>query len=336
MVTRMSLSESKLWVFMESRKGGFAEAGLELVAKAMDLARPQGWKVAAVIAGNGVRNLAEEALSYGVDEALVADHPLLEDYCSQSFTKVLAAAVKEGKPEVLLLGATAMGMDLGARLAARLRTGLSAHCVDLELTDKGELLAVVPGWGGNVMAKISCPRTRPQMATVKPGVFDLPLPGEPKGSVIELHPELDEADVTYRTVEVVQEDVKQSGLDTAEVVVAGGWGVGSAENWNLIRDLASSLGGAVGATRPAVDEGWAEERQMIGTSGRTVRPKLYIGVALSGHMHHLVGLKSRGLMIGINKDRNAPLFDHCDLGLVGDYREIIPALIKAVTVYSSR
>jgi len=321
---------SKVWVFIEHRQGRPVEVGLELIKKALDLGEKIGWKVAGVILGHQISSLAEEILKYGVDEILVADDPLLINYCNESYTKALSEMVVENKPEVFLLGATAMGVDLAPRLAARLRTGLSAHCIDLELTGQGELLAVVPGWGGSVMAKISCPRTRPQMATIKPGMFDLPLTTSVKGRTINIEPALEESDVTYRIVEEVHEEVRESGLDTAEVIVAGGWGVGSAENWKLIQDLTSILGGATGATRPPVDEGWAEEHQMIGTSGRTVKPKLYIGIALSGHMHHLVGIKAPGLTIGINRDPEAAIFDHCDLGLVGDFREIVPAIIEAI------
>ncbi|MBW2060279.1 MAG: electron transfer flavoprotein subunit alpha/FixB family protein [Deltaproteobacteria bacterium] len=332
----MGSSESKIWVFVEHRQGQLIEVGLELVQKALDLGRQAKWKVAAVLVGHHVSALAEEILTYGVNEVLMADDPLLKDYCNQAYAKTLATAVRHNQPEIFLLGATAMGMDLGPRLAAKLRTGLSAHCIDLELTDAGELLAVVPGWGGSIMAKISCLRTRPQMATVKPGVFDLPQSGQPRGRIITLDPVVDTKDITYRIVEVEREEVQQSDLDTAEVVVAGGWGVGAAENWKLIQDLASVLGGAVGATRPAVDEGWAEEKQMIGTSGRTVKPKLYIGVALSGHMHHMVGIKNPDLMVGINQDRTAPIFTHCDIGLVGDFKEILPKLITAIKPFFDR
>ncbi|MBW2141176.1 MAG: electron transfer flavoprotein subunit alpha/FixB family protein [Deltaproteobacteria bacterium] len=289
-----------------------------------------------MLVGDRVSSLAEEILIYGVDEVLLAQDPLLDGYCNQAYTRVIAAAVRENQPEVFLLGATTVGMDLGPRLAARLRTGLSAHCVDLELTAEGELLAVVPGWGGSIMARISCPRTRPQMAAVKPGIFDVPQPGQSKGRIVTLNAVVEKSDITYQVVEVGRDEVQQSGLDAAEVVVAGGWGVGDAENWKLIQDLASVMGGAVGATRPPVDEGWAEENQMIGTSGRTVRPKLYIGVALSGHMHHLVGIKKPDLMVGINQDRTAPIFSHCDIGLVGDFKEILPKLITAIKSFSDQ
>ena len=205
--------------------------------------------------------------------------------------------------------------------------------MDLELDDTGGLLAVVPGWGGSIMARISCPIKRPQMATVMPGAFEMPparAVGTDSGAVKRLAVELDSSDLSYEVLDTVQVQAEQSPLDDAQVVVAGGWGVSQAGNWKLVEDLARALGGAVGATRPPVDEGWAKEAQMIGTSGRSVNPKLYIGLALSGNAHHLVGIKKPGLSVGINQDPKAPLFNHCDLGLVGDFKEIVPALLEEI------
>jgi len=196
------------------------------------------------------------------------------------------------------------------------------------------LLSVVPGWGGNVTACVTCPRTRPQVATVMPGIFSVPEAGEARGRILPIETRLEQADVTYKTVEVKREESPKEGLETAEVVVAGGWGIGAKADWRHIEELAAALSGAVGATRPPVDEGWAEEKQMIGQSGRTVCPRLYISVGISGHMHHLVGLKSPELAVAINRDPTAAIFDHCDLGLVGDFKEIIPALIEAIKSYS--
>jgi len=263
----------------------------------------------------------------------VADHPLLASYCSQSYASVLAEAIRKYQPEVFLLGATAMGTDLGARLAAKLRTGLSAHCVGLDLSPEKKLLSVVPGWGGNVLARIYSPHTQPQMATVMPGVFEMPSKRKPTGEVISLEVLLKPEDVTYTVLETKKEDAPDDVMEKAEVVVAGGWGIGSKEEWHWIEDLASTLKGAIGATRPPVDEGWAGVHQMIGQSGRTIHPKLYIGIAISGVMHHMVGIKNADLMVAINQDPQAPIFELCDLGLVGDYKEIVPLVIKAVQEY---
>ncbi len=320
--------QSKIWVLIETRQGKPVQAGLEILGKTLDLDKPAGWSVAAVLAGHGLDRTAGEVAALGPDEVVVLDHPLLADYCNTAFVKALEGPIKEAGPEVLLLGATAQGTDLGPRLAARLRTGLSAHCIDLELTPEGGLLAVVPGWGGSLMAKISCPQARPQMATVMPGVFPVPEPREGRAERIDLEAHVREADLSYKTLSVERREVEPGGLETAEVVVAGGWGLGSPEGWSQLQKLAKALGGAVGATRPAVDEGWAQEKEMIGTSGRSVRPRLYLGVALSGHSHHLVGLKDPELAVAINSDPAAPIFQHCHIGLVGDYKEILPALLK--------
>jgi electron transfer flavoprotein alpha subunit len=324
------MNNSKIWVYCEKRGSHLAEIGLEMIGKARELAGVTGWQVAAVLAGGDVSGLADEALKYGVDQVLIAEHELLAEYCNEPYTKVLAAAANQYSPEVILIGATSLGTDLAPRLAARLRTGLSAHCVDLELQEDGGLLAVVPGWGGSIMAKISCPTRRPQMATVMPGVFDIPSPGQAKGEVIELSVELSQSDLSYEVLETVEVKAEQSPLDDAEVAVVGGWGVGSADNWKLVNKLAEELSGAVGATRPPVDEGWAKESQMIGTSGRSISPKLYIALALSGNTHHMVGVKKPGLAVGINQDPKSPIFNHCDVGIVGDFKEVIPELLKEI------
>jgi electron transfer flavoprotein alpha subunit len=322
---------SKIWVFVEQRQGQLAEVGLELLGKALELAHPAGWTVGCVLVGHPLRNeLGEQLLSFGVDEVLVADHPLLSSYCSQSYAKVLENWVRKYEPEVFLLGATAMGSDLGARLAARLRTGLSAHCIGLELSPERKLLSVVPGWGGNVLARVYSPRTQPQMATVMPGVFDMPRAKEVTGRIVPLDVDPKPEDVTYRVTEIRRETVQDHGLEKAEVVIAGGWGIGSKGDWQWVEELARALKGAVGATRPPVDENWAKEHQMIGQSGRTIHPKLYIGVGISGQMHHMVGIKGGELRVAINQDPQAPIFEQCDLGLVGDFKEIIPPLIKLI------
>jgi len=326
--------QSKIWVFVEQRQGRLAEVGLEMLGKAMALAETAKWKVAAVLVGDQLASLAQNLLSFGTDEVVVIEDPLLADYCNQAYVKALEAPIRAHKPEVLLLGATALGTDLAPRLAARLRTGLSAHCIDLDLTSDGEIFAVVPGWGGHIMAKVSCPRTRPQMATVMPGVFAVPEPGARSGKIVIVKPDISPQDITYRVLETRREEIPKSGLQAAEVVVAGGWGIGSKPDWHYVEDLASALNGAVGATRPPVDEGWADEKQMIGQSGITVRPRLYIGVGISGHMHHLVGLKSTELTVAINSDPKAAIFHYCDLGLVGDFKEILPVLVKAIKAYS--
>jgi len=332
----MEQIESSIWVFVEQRQGRVADVGLELLGKAIELAAPRQGKVAALLIGSDLEALAERVQSYGVDEVLVADDPLLAEYCNQTYVAAVEASLREFQPEVFLLGATALGTDFAPRLAARLRTGLSAHCIDLEMGQDGRLLSVVPGWGGNIVARVCCPCTFPQMATVMPGVFPLPAASTPKGKIVRLKPVISAQDLGYRVKEVRREEVPAGGLQTADVVVAGGWGIGSKADWHYVEELASALQGAAGATRPPVDEGWAEENQMIGQSGVTVRPKLYIGVGISGHMHHLVGIKGADLRVAINSDPDAAIFQHCDVGLVGDFRDIVPAVIEAIKAYAAK
>jgi len=328
--------QSKIWVFAEQRQHELAEVGLELLGKALELAHPAGWKVASVLVGHSLeKGLCEQLLSFGTDEVIVADHPLLSSYCSQSYAKILEKLIREYNPEVFLLGATAMGSDLGARLAVRLRTGLSAHCIGLELSPEKKLLAVVPGWGGNVLARIYSPHTQPQMATVMPGVFDMPKEKKATGRIVPVDVDLKSEDVTYQILEIKREAIQEQALEKAEVIIAGGWGIGNREDWQSVENLASALHGVVGATRPPVDEGWAKENQMIGQSGRTVHPKLYIGIGISGEMHHMVGIKGVEMMVAINQDPQAPIFGQCDLGLVADFKEIVPHLIRTIEAYSN-
>ena len=324
---------SKVWVFAEHRERKLAEVGLELLGKSFELTELTGQKVALVLMGDQLNRFYEELLSFGADEILVAEHALLKSYCSQTYVKVLENAIRKHQPEIFLLGATAMGTDLGARLAARLRTGLAARCIDLRISSEKKLLAVVPGWGGNVLATVHSPFTNPQMATVTPGVFDMPKRRNVTGRIIPLEVKLKPGDVTYQILEIRREEVQELALERAEVVIAGGWGIGSREDWQWIESLASALNGGVGATRPPVDEGWAKEKQMIGQSGRTIHPKLYIGIGISGEMHHMVGIKGVEMIVAINQDPQALIFEWCDLGLVGDYKEIIPPLIKAIQNY---
>jgi electron transfer flavoprotein alpha subunit len=322
------MQKPQIWVFAEQRGGRLHDVALELLGKARELAEAAQGGVGAVLLGNDVGLLAETLMSYGAETVLVADHPELEPYRLLPYTQVLAEACRSHQPEIVLFGATSLGVELAPRLAARLQTGLSAHCIDLQLDADGNLLQMVPGWGGGVVATITCPDHRPQMATVMPGVMQKPQPAATAGKVIHLDPS-EPLDLSGpQVLEVKQEEAPELPLETAEVVVAGGFGIGGREGWHLLEELARLLGGAVGATRPPVDEGWASEEQMIGQSGKTVRPRLYIGVGISGMSHHVVGMDESEFVVAINKDPQAELFKFADLAVVGDYREIIPRLLE--------
>jgi electron transfer flavoprotein alpha subunit len=276
--------------------------------------------------------LGDDLLTQGVDEVILAESSKLEPYRLMPYTSVLADICKKFGPDVLLFGATSMGTELAPRLAARLDTGLCAHCVDLDLDKEGNLLQVVPGWGGNLMATIKCPSHRPQIATIRPGAISIP-PATTSGSgkIVEFKVS-SELDTTGPVVlKIDQKMPEKVQLEQAEVIVAGGWGIGGPEGWQLLEELAEILCGAVGATRPAVDEGWANEDQMIGQSGKTVKPKLYIGVGISGVMHHTVGMDESDFIVAINSDPSAPIFDCADIIIKADYRNVLPVFIRALS-----
>jgi electron transfer flavoprotein alpha subunit len=321
------MKEPQIWVFIEQRQGVVQDVGLELLGKARELADAAGVQVAALLLGDGVVPLADNLITFGADVVLVADHPALEAYRLLPYTQVLAEVCRDRQPDILLFGATSLGVELAPRLAARLQTGLSAHCIDLQLDADDHLLQMVPGWGGGVVATIITPDHRPQMATVMPGVMKKLQPAPRSGEVIPLNLS-ENLDLSGpRVLEVHRQEPQELPLEAAEVVVAGGFGVGGPEGWQRLEELARLLGGAVGATRPPVDEGWAAEEQMIGQSGKTVRPRLYIGVGISGMSHHVVGMDEAEFVVAINTDPKAAIFEVADLAIVGDQREIIPLLI---------
>ncbi|MCP4667408.1 MAG: electron transfer flavoprotein subunit alpha/FixB family protein [Deltaproteobacteria bacterium] len=318
---------SGVWVFAEQRNHELHDVSLELLGKARELADQAGQRVAAVLIGHQVKTHAQTLINYGADAVLVADTAPLADYRLIPYALVLERLIKECGPEILLMGATSMGMELAPRVAAKVGTGLSAHCIDLKLGGDGQLLQVVPGWGGGVIATIACPDHRPQMATVMPGAMKALSPAEREGEVRRAEIQLPDGNLGPAVLEVRREKPQERPFEKAEVVVAGGWGMGNEENWKMIEELARVLGGAVGATRPPVDEGWAREGQMIGQSGKTVRPTLYIGVGISGVMHHVVGMDQSRHIITINSDKNAEIFETSDVFVVEDFRKIVPQLI---------
>lgn len=319
-----------IWVFAEQRGGDLHDVSLELLGKAKELADHSDRRVTAILLGHNVKALSETLIKHGADSVLVTDDPKLVAYRLIPYTIVLEHLIQDYKPEIFLMGATFMGVELAPRVAAKVRTGLSAHCIDLKLDDEGKLLQVVPGWGGGVIATISCPDHRPQMATVMPGAMKALPEDEGEGEVREVSVDLPDDNLGPEVLEVKREKSEELPLEKAEVVVAGGWGIGSEGNWKMIEELAGVLGGSVGATRPPVDEGWVEEGRMIGQSGKTVRPELYIGVGISGVMHHVVGMDQSKHIITINSDPNAEIFETSDIIVVEDFKKILPPLIKEI------
>ncbi len=318
-----------IWVFAEQRDGKLADVALEMLGGARKLAAKTGEEVAAVLLGEGVSALADELAAYGADRVYMADSPALKSYTNECYAPVIVALVQKQKPSVILLGGTSMGMDLAPRVAARLGTGLSAHAVDVDIDKDGGMIAHVPSFGGSVMASIACAKHRPQMSTIPAG-FLQKLDRQPgRKTVIEKVTVGTPNVLRTKVVEVFHDEPKTKPLNQAEAVVAGGFGVGSKDGWKLVEELASALGGSVGATRPACDEGWAKlEDQMIGQSGKTIRPKLYFGIGISGAMHHLIGIKDAKVIVAINNDEKAPIAAASDYVLVGDYKQIVPALVR--------
>lgn len=320
-----------LWVFAEQRDGVLAGVVPELLGRARELADLRGRPLEALLLGHGIEGLAEALIRYGADTVYLADHPLLARYTSDAYTSVVVALAREHRPDVLLMGHTAVGRDLAPRVAAELGTGLSAHVTGLELGEDGLLRQIVPAFGGRGMCAVLCPERRPQMATVRPGVFPRPLPrGERQGQVVRVPVELDPRAIRTRFLEFVPQPAPSRPLAEAEIVVAGGAGMGDREGWKLIERLADVLGAAVGGTRPPLDAGWISEGQMIGQSGLTIRPRLYIGVGISGEMQHTVGIRDAGVVVAINIDPQARIFQEADFGIVGDARRVLPLLIEAL------
>jgi electron transfer flavoprotein alpha subunit len=324
------MKEQHIGVFVEQRGGVLHNVGLELIGKARELADISEGTVSVFLLGRDILAISDDLIAMGADKVLLADSPILEPYRLLSYTSVLAQACKTYPPDILLFGATRMGIELAPRLAARLKTGLSAHCIDLRLDSEGRLLQVVPGWGGGVVATILCPHHRPQMATVMPGVMKKLTPTKRSGECIMLPVKENLHRSGPKVLEVHIEEPKEMPLEVADVVVAGGWGIGDRKGWVLLENLATLLCGAVGATRPPVDEGWVPENRMIGQSGKTVKPRLYIGVGISGMSHHVVGMDESDCIVAVNTDPNAAIFEVSDVAVVGDYREILPPLMEEI------
>ena len=306
-----------------------AEVSFELLTAARQLSlKKEGAEVTALLLGHGVKGLAKDLLSYGADRVLSVDHSALEKYLTLPYSRVIGRLIAERKPDILLLPATSAGTDLAARVAIRVNTGLSAHCTQLDINAGGELAQVVPAFGGKVMATILCPKHRPQMATIRPGVYRRGELRKGQGGMEEVCADIPPEDLKQKVVEVHWEKKAAQSIEEAEVVVAGGAGIGNAEDWKWVEKLAQALHAAVGGTRPPLDEGWIEEGQMIGQSGKTIRPKLYIGVGISGVIQHVVGIQDAKVIIAINNDPHAAIFQSADLGAVTDFRKIVPLLVE--------
>ncbi len=330
----MLQGKNAVWVVTESFKGQILEGSLEITGQGRKLADSLRTSLEVVFFGHDIASKATIFVAAGADTVYLAESPFLQYYQSEYCLEIITKLVEKQQPQILLLSSTVAGREWASLVAARLGTGLSAHCIDLEIDEMGRLVQWIPAYGG--LAGILCPEKRPQMATIAPGVFPKPqLNHMRKGRIVPLClPRLE--DQRVKTLEVVREKEEANSLEKAEIVVAGGAGAGDRAGWDLIADLARALGGALGATRPPVDEGWIEEDKMIGQSGKTVSPSLYIGLGVSGELQHTVGIRSAKLSVAINKDPKAPIFDQVDFGVIDDLREFIPAFIGKIKKHTSR
>jgi len=329
---RLAAPPDGVWVFAEQRRGVLAPVTLELLGEARRLAVALGVRVAAVLLGDGVESLSRDLLTAGADKVYLAEHPLLQDFLEETYAGALTELARTYRPEIILAGATYLGRAFIPRVAAALKTGLTADCTGFAIDpDQRLLLQTRPAFGGNIMATIITPRTYPQMATARPGVFKpAPPKAAPDGEVIRVESAALEQPPRSRFAGTVVEIKERIPLNAAEVIVAGGRGLKEAKHFKLLEELADLLNGAVGATRGAVDAGWIPYAHQIGQTGKTVSPKLYIAVGLSGAAQHLVGMQSSEVIVAINKDPQAPIFQVADVGLVGDLFEIVPALIQEI------
>lgn len=338
----MNLEEYKgVFIFAQQVDNKVSGIALELIGKGKELAKDLNTEVTAVLVGSDVKNLADELAEYGADKVILVDDPELREYRTEPYAHALASVIKKFKPEIFLVGATAIGRDLGPRVSARIHTGLTADCTMLEIGDfpinpvpgkeqlHNQLLMTRPAFGGNTIATIACPNFRPQMATVRPGVMQKAdrVPGA-KANIVEFNPGFTPDNKYVEILKIVKSVADTADIMDAKILVSGGRGVGSAENFKLLDDLAEVLGATVSCSRAVVDAGWKPKDLQVGQTGKTVRPNVYFAIGISGAIQHLAGMEESDVIIAINKDESAPIFDVADYGVVGDLNKILPVLTE--------
>ena len=338
----MGLEEYKgVYIYAQQVDNKLSDIAFELVGKAKELAADLNTEVTAVLLGSNVKALATELGEYGADKVIVVDNPALETYRTEPYAQALVSVINEYKPEIMLVGATAIGRDLGPTVSARVKTGLTADCTKLEIGDfpinampgqeqkHNQLLMTRPAFGGNTIATIACPDNRPQMATVRPGVMQKidPIAGA-KAEVIEYNPGFTPNNKYVEILDVVKELSDTVDIMDAKILVSGGRGVGSAENFKILQDLADVIGGTVSCSRAVVDNGWLPKELQVGQTGKTVRPNVYFAIGISGAIQHTAGMEESDIIVAINKDETAPIFDVADYGIVGDLNKIVPKLTE--------
>ncbi len=325
------MENKNLWVYIETENGVAKNVGYELLSPGRMMADKLESNLVAVVLGKDVSDVAAQAIAYGADQVIVVEGDEYDVYNTDVQSYAMEELVKKYEPFIVLYGATNNGRDVAPRVACARQTGLTADCTGLDIDEKGLLASTRPAFGGNLMATISCPDHRPQMSTVRPGVFKKPVFDEGRsGEVIHEDIHIDPAQVRVTLLERVKEVAEAVHLEEAEVIVSGGRGLKAPENFALIKELADAFGGVVGASRAAVDAGWIPHAHQVGQTGKTVAPKVYVAVGISGAIQHLAGMSGSDTIIAINKDSDAPIFSVADYGIVGDLFEVVPALVAAI------
>ena len=332
-----------VFVFAQQVDNVISNIAYELIGKGKELAKDLGVEVTAVLVGSDVKGLADQLAEYGADKVIVVDDPELKEYRTEPYTHAIASVIKEFKPEIFLIGATAIGRDLGPRVCARIHTGLTADCTKLDIGDfpmnpvpgretkHNQLLMTRPAFGGNTIATIACPDFRPQMATVRPGVMQkAPKEAGKKAVVTEFNPGFTKNNKYVDILEIVKAVSNTVDIMDAKILVSGGRGVGSPENFKILDDLAEAIGGTVSCSRAVVDAGWKPKDLQVGQTGKTVRPNVYFAIGISGAIQHLAGMEESDIIVAINKDESAPIFDVADYGVVGDLNKIVPMLTEKI------
>lgn len=320
-----------VWIFIEHTEGKPATVSWELLGEGAKLAKTLGVELCALVIGDKVEHLCQESFAYGASKVYLIDAPVFHHYRTETFFRAICYLVDKYKPEILLMGATGMGRDLAGAVATKLKTGLTADCTGLDIDEKGYLLQTRPAFGGNIMATILTEKTRPQMSTVRPHVMALAQrDASCTGAIVRESMDIKEEELATRVIEVIEDATGAESIDLAgaEIIVSGGRGMCGSENFTILQELADELGGVVGCSRAAVEAGWMPPERQVGQTGKTVRPKIYIACGISGAIQHLVGMQSSDLIIAINQDRKAPIFEVATYGIVGDVFQVIPAIIS--------
>jgi len=334
----MNIADYKgVWVFAEQRQGELQKVALELLGKGREIANKLEVELTAVLLGSKVDDLANKLLAFGADKVIYADSELLKNYSTDGYSKVIIDLVTEKKPEVFFIGASFIGRDLGPRVASKLGTGLTADCTALDIDpENNNLLMTRPAFGGNLMATIVCAKHRPQMSTVRPGVFEKLAKDETKISSEKIEkfvPVLQASDIRTKTLEIVKHAKDIVDIGEADIVVSGGRGIGNKEGFKVLQELADVLDGTIAGSRASIEYGWIDKALQVGQTGKTVRPVVYIAVGISGAIQHLAGMQDSDYIIAINKDEGAAIMKVADLALVGDYTKIVPELIAQIKAY---